>query len=374
MKEMARENFEVDPRKYEQSRRRFLRNAGVAAASVPFLGTFMDVLTERGAAAQTYHDSNIPMFATHPTYKFTFVNHVTTNTFFTPTIYGIQDAATILGIPTPAWTGSIDSLATDMVTAINAAIAEGVNGIATTLIDPVAFNQPVDNALSKGIPVVAYNADEPGNNRMCYVGQNNTTAGEAAAKRIVASGLVSKGDLVAGVIATPGTGNIQPRIDGAKPILVAAGYDFKEVGTNATQAKEEPILEQWYLGNKDVKAFYCVDSGDSIAAATIIGKYNLGGKVGGSGWDIGLPVLQQVQKRNLLFTIDQQAYLQGFVPAVQLFLYNISGGLMKPCNTDTGLGFVTSANVGPYLSTSSRFEGSTKSQVALKPPSAIAAS
>lgn len=368
---MATERFEVDPKQYEVSRRRFLRNAGMAAATVPFMGALTEVLTERGASAQAFRNSNIPFFASHPAYKFTFVNHVTTNTFFTPTIYGLQDAATILGIPTPAWTGSTTSLATDMVTAINAAIAAGVNGIATTLIDPTAFNQPVDNALAKGIPVISYNADEAGNNRMAYVGQNNLTAGAAAAEKIVASGLVSKGDLVAGVIATPGTGNIQPRIDGAKPTFAAAGYDFKEVGTSATQAQEEPLLEQWYLGNKDVKAFYCVDSGDSIAAATIIGKYNLGGKVGGSGWDIGLPVLQQVQKKNLLFTIDQQAYLQGFVPTIQLFLYNISGGLMKPCNTDTGLGFVTSANVGPYLSTSSRFEGSTKAQVALKAPSKI---
>ncbi len=369
---MGTEPFEVDPKKYDASRRRFLRNAGLAAATVPFMGALTEVLTERGASAQDFRDSNIPMFASHPAYKFTFVNHVTTNTFFTPTIYGLQDAATILGIPTPAWTGSTTSLATDMVTAISSAIAAGVNGIATTLIDPTAFNQPVDNALAKGIPVISYNADEPGNNRLAYVGQNNLTAGAAAAKRIVASGLVSKGDLVAGVIATPGTGNIQPRIDGAKPTFVAAGYDFKEVGTSATQAQEEPLLEQWYLGNKDVKAFYCVDSGDSIAAATIIGKYNLGGKVGGSGWDIGLPVLQQVQENHLLFTIDQQAYLQGFVPTIQLFLYAISGGLMKPCNTDTGLGFVTSANVGPYLKTSSRFEGSTKAQVALKAPAKIA--
>jgi len=368
---MASETHEVNPVQYDVSRRRFLRNAGIAAASVPFLGGLVDVLTERGAAAQEYSDSNHPFFASHPAYKFTFVNHVTTNTFFTPTIYGMQDAAHILGIPTPSWTGSATSLATDMVTAIGAAIAAGTKGIATTLIDPTAFNQPVDNALSKGIPVIAYNADEPGNARMAYVGQNNLTAGAAAAKNIVASGLVSKGELVAGVIATPGTGNIQPRIDGAKPTFVAAGYDFKEVGTDATQALEEPKLEQWYLGNKDVKAFYCVDSGDSIAAATIIEKYNLGGKVGGSGWDIGAPVLQQVSAGHLLFTIDQQAYLQGFVPTIQLFLYNISGGLMKPCNTDTGLGFVTKANVGEYLNTKSRYEDSTSAQVVLKPPSAI---
>ena len=368
---MANERFEVDPKKYEQSRRRFLRNAGAAAASVPFLGTVIDVLTERGAAAQTYSDSNIPQFASHPAYKFTFVNHVTTNTFFTATIYGIQDAARILGIPTPAWTGSTDSITTDMTTAISDAVAAGVKGIATTLIDPVAFNAPVNAALAKGIPVISYNADEAGNNRMAYVGQNNLTAGAAAASRIVASGLVSKGELVAGVIATPGTGNIQPRIDGAKPIFVAAGYDFKEVGTSATQAQETPLLEQWYLGNKDVKAFYCVDSGDSIAAATIIAKYNLKGKVGGSGWDVGIPVLQQVQAGALLFSIDQQAYLQGFVPAVQLFLYNISAGLMKPCDTDTGLGYVTQATASAYLSHNTRFEGSGSAETAFAPPSKI---
>ena len=368
---MAQRPIETDPKQYEQSRRRFLRNAGVAAASVPFLGGLVDVLTERGAAAQTFADENHPLFASHPKYKFTFVNHVTTNTFFTATIYGIKDAATILGIPSPAWTGSTDSLTTDMVTAINDAVAANVNGIATTLIDPVAFNTPVDNALSKGIPVISYNADEAGNNRMAYVGQNNLTAGAAAANRIVASGAVSKGDLVAGVIATPGTGNIQPRIDGAKPIFQKAGYNFKEIGTSATQAQEEPLLEQWYLGNKDVKFMYCVDSGDSIAAATIIGKYNLKGKVSGSGWDVGIPVLQQVQKGALLFSIDQQAYLQGFVPTIQLFLYNISAGLMKPCNTDTGLGYVLPATAGAYLSHATRYEGSSSAETAFGPPSKI---
>ncbi len=75
---------------------------------------------------------------------------------------------------------------------------------------------------------------------------------------------------------------------------------------------------------------YAVDSGDSIAVATTIAKHQLKGKVGGSGWDVGVPVLQQVQAGALLFSIDQQAYLQGFVPTMQLFLYNLSGGWMLP--------------------------------------------
>src|SRR5207248_1093833 len=161
-------------------------------------------------------------------------------------------------------------------------------------------NTPVDRALDKGIPVLAFNADVSAgvpNHRLAYVGQNNLTAGAAVAEQVLKTG-VKKGDLVAGIIATPGTGNIQPRIDGAKPVIQ---------------------------------------------------KHNLKGKVGGAGWDVGTPVVQGVKAGNLTFTIDQQAYLQGFDTIMQLFLFNVSGGLMKPTNTDTGLGIVVKSTVGPYL-------------------------
>ncbi len=364
------ESHEVDPKQYEVSRRRFLRNAGVVAASVPLLGGMMEVLTERGAAAQTLVDESQPLFAKHASYKFTFVNHVTTNSFFTPTQYGMIDAANLLGIPKPLWTGSATSNVSQMVTAFNQAIAAGVNGIASALIDPVAFNAPTDHALSKGIPVISYNADESSNNRLAYIGQNNLTAGAAAAERIVK--VVPKGGLVGMVIATPGSGNIQPRIDGALPVLKAAGLHTEVVAGGALEPGEITAVEAWYTGHKDVKFLYSVDDGDAVAVADTIKKYNLKGKVGGSGWDVEVPVLQGVQSGELTFTIDQQAYLQGFIPTIQLFLYQISAGLMKPCNTDTGLGFVTSANVGPYLAHATRFEGSGVAQTSFAPPSKIA--
>ena len=359
---------EADPRKYEVSRRRFLRNAGMVA-SVPFLGGLAEVLGERGASAQTYRDESNPLFASHPAYKFTFVNHVTTNTFFTATRYGLEDAARILGIPAPQWTGSQTSATSDMVNAIDVAIAAKVNGIATTLIDPTAFNTPVDRALDIGIPVIAYNADEPGNNRMCYVGQSNTTAGQAAAAKIVAT--LTKGDLIAMVIATPGTGNIQPRINGALPIFKAAGMVTETVAGGALVPAEITAVQAWWEGHKDVKYFYAVDNGDSEAVADCITKNGLIGKVHGSGWDVSAPVLAGVKSGALDFSIDQQAYLQGFVPTIQLFLYNISAGLMKPCDTDTGLGFINKANVGPYVAHPTRFEGATTTQTAYAPPKTI---
>src|SRR3984957_8383375 len=70
-----------------------------------------------------------------PTWQFWFVNHVTTNMFFVPTQFGFADAAALLGLPKPKWTGSTDSADADMVNAINNAVTAKANGIARTVIN-----------------------------------------------------------------------------------------------------------------------------------------------------------------------------------------------------------------------------------------------
>ena len=104
-------------------------------------------------------------------YNITFVNHVTTNPFFTPTVYGIEDACAFFGC-SHQWTGSQTSTVTEMVAAMQTAIANKVDGIAVCLVDAEAFNQPTEDALSIGIPVIGYNADTTPNARLAYVGQS----------------------------------------------------------------------------------------------------------------------------------------------------------------------------------------------------------
>jgi simple sugar transport system substrate-binding protein len=374
----AVERLEWDERKLpdspykrlKQMTRRTALTGGAAAIAATVLEACGSSKSTTSAAA-TANGSGT--FGNNKSHHFVMVNHVTTNSFFTATQYGCQDACALTG-STFQWTGSNNSIVGQMVSAFNSAIAAKANGIGCCLIDNTAFNGPVNTALSQGIPVIAYNADvSPGakNNRMAYVGQNNLTAGAAVGEAILKAG-VKSGDLVAGIIATPGTGNIQPRIDGAKPVLTNAGVKFEEVGTSATEgAPEYNKISSWYAGNKDVRWMMAVDSGDSNAVAQFIKNQGLTGKVGASVWDVGLPVVQAIQAGYVTATIDQQAYLQGFDTIMQLFLWNVSGGLMKPTNTDTGLGIVTKANVGPYL-TPSRFEGTSAAKKALTTPSSIA--
>jgi len=366
-----RKDDDTPYKRLRQMTRRTALTGGAAAIAASVLEACGSSKSTSTSSAATTSAASSP-FGSSKAYHFVMVNHVTTNSFFTATIYGCQDACALTG-SSFQWTGSNNSIVNEMVSAFNSAVAAKANGIGCCLIDNTAFNSPVNTALSQGIPVIAYNADVAEgakNNRMAYIGQNNLTAGAAVGKAILANG-VKSGDLVAGIIATPGTGNIQPRIDGAKPVLTGAGVKFVEVGTSATEgAPEYSKISAWYAGNKDVRWMMAVDSGDSNAVAQFIKNQGLTGKVGASVWDVGLPVVQAIQAGYVTATIDQQAYLQGFDTIMQLFLWNVSGGLMKPTNTDTGLGIVTKSNVAPYL-TPNRFEGTSSAKKTLSTPSSI---
>jgi simple sugar transport system substrate-binding protein len=301
-------------------------------------------------------------FPSTPKWKFVFVNHVTTNPFFQATQYGIQDACDLLGV-TYQWTGSETSNVSQMVEAMNTAITSNADGIAVALVDQNAFNAPTTQALAKNIPVVSYNADVTTNGRLAYIGQDLFAAGQAMGQRIAS--LFPSGGSVAIFIATPGSLNIQPRADGAVAALKASGKSFtvKQVATGADVNPEQAAIDAFTQGNKDYKGLFAVDAGSTQGIANVMRKYNLKSQgYHGGGFDLLVPTEQAISDGILDFTIDQSAYLQGFLPVLYLYRYKLSGTLASPPATDTGLKFVTKDLVGPYLKSQNRFEGSSAQQ------------
>lgn len=321
-------------------------------ASLMALGAFPVLGAEEAKAGD---------FPKHKPWKFAFVNHVTTNPFFVPTQYGIADACALLG-STYQWTGSQKSIASEMVNAMNTAIAAGVDGIAVCLVDEHAFNDPVKKALAAGIPVFAYNADAKGNERLAYIGQDLYLAGKALGERIV--GLVDEGEVV-GFIATPGQLNIQPRLDGAADAIKASGkkITFSQIASGPTVNEEVSLVDAYYVGHKDVKGMFAVDAGSTMAVGKTMEKYGLHTKgVRAGGFDLLPATLDAIDHGHLDFTIDQQPYLQGFYTVLEMFLFQMSGGLSGPADINTGLKFIIKDSVQPYLKTQSRFEGNASAQ------------
>ena len=360
------------------TRRRLLGGVGLTSASLAASAllaacTGNDDNNQSGdAAAATPGD-----FPSTPKWKFVFVNHVTTNPFFTPTQYGAQDACALLNCEFQ-WTGSKDSIVAEMVNAMNTAISAKADGIAVAVVDENAFNEPVNQALEAGIPVVSYNADgakdDPGTNRLAYIGQGLYDSGFQLGQRAIASGLES-GE-VAGFIATPGQLNIQPRIDGASDAIKQSGKSLKftPVATNADVTKGLSIIDAYAQGHPDLAGMLAVDAGSTQSVGQVVQKYSMRDKslkVAG-GFDLVPETLNAIKGGSLDYTIDQQPYLQGFLPVLYLYMYKLSGGLVFPSETNTGLLFVTKDNVDPYLQTKTRFEGSSTEQQVVERSGAIA--
>src|SRR5487761_584603 len=191
------------------TRRRLIEGAGLfsaTAAASALIAACSSSSSSSASSSSTSGAANAAAgnFPTTPKWQFTFVNHVTDNSFFTPTQYGFADCAALLGLPTPHWTGALSTQPTTstMLSSFQAAVTASTPGIATTVTDATAFVSPINNALQQGIPVITYNANGSSSNPtngLAYVGQDLLTSGKEVGARLAS--LMKSGDTAVGVIA-----------------------------------------------------------------------------------------------------------------------------------------------------------------------------
>jgi simple sugar transport system substrate-binding protein len=319
------------------SRRKALQTTAMLGLGVAALGAGI------GTALADEASAGLPK----KNYKFFFVCHVTLDQFFTPTIYGIQDACAAFGC-SYQWTGSQKNVVSEMVGAMQTAIAAKADGIAVCLVDPKAFDAATDAAMAAGIPVVAFNADVPAgspNKRLSYVGQPLFQSGYNSALKWLK--MVPKGSHVMLEIGVPGSLNTQPRLDGYIQAIKDQGdpvtYDVVNAGPDP--ATELSRIESYYLSHKDVAGLFATGGSDTLACSLVSAKYGLAKNgVIVAGFDLLPQTLAFIKSGDATFTTDQQAYLQGFLPVQQMFLYKTSGGLVGPANSDTSQAYVTKDN------------------------------
>jgi simple sugar transport system substrate-binding protein len=300
-------------------------------------------------------------FPAHPRWKFVFVSHLTTSPLFVPLQYGIQDACALVEC-TYRWTGSVGAHTGEVVKAVESAVKVKADGIALPIVDGKALNRPVAEALEAGIPVVAYNADaSPHDPRVAFVGQNSYEAGRSIGERIAK--LVRKGDVTL-FVAARGVSPVERRLNGALAGIRRSGAPIRPtvVVTTSDPYESAARIDRHVIDHHRVRGLFALELVPSEGVGHAMVKHGLrqeGVRAGGYGV---LPAtLDLIRQGQLEFTLDEQPYLQGFVPAVQLFLVKLSGGLLAPSDTRLPLVFVTKSNLKPYLA-KTRYEGSSSKQ------------
>lgn len=108
--------------------------------------------------------------------RIAFITHVVEGGFFEKIKQGAEDASILCGVElTYIGTETIDL--GQQLSLVDAVIADGYDGIVTSLWDEEGFTKLIEKAHLKGIPLLAFNVDSPDSGRDAYVGQNPEESG-----------------------------------------------------------------------------------------------------------------------------------------------------------------------------------------------------
>jgi len=253
----------------------------------------------------------------------------------------MDDAATALNVEAEL-TGVADVSAAAVADLAHQAIADGVDGIALNISEPVVFAKVIAGARAKGIAIVAFNIDagRRASGNLSYIMQDFQAAGTALGQRAIAS--VKRGAAAIITIHDEGVGALEERFAGVKAVLDGHGVRSRRVCVGPDPERGAEILLD-LAGKQPVQAILGTGQADTEAAG--LAARSLGPmQPYVAGFDLSPRIVDLMADGFIDATIDQQPYLQGFYPVVQLTLY-LRYGLLPP-SMDAGAAIVDRTNLG----------------------------
>jgi simple sugar transport system substrate-binding protein len=253
--------------------------------------------------------------------------------FFGPVKKGAQDAATALNVQV-TFSGTKDGNVKELAAQVQKAAADGYDGIALNIIDPVAFDAVVAEAVQKKVPVIAFNVDDnrTSNARLAAVGQNMLAAGQAFGRKIAAE--IPSGSHVLLTMHDPNISALEDRARGIKEVLAPKGIKWTELITSTDREQAVKKVQSALEADRSIKIVISTGSADTEATGIAIERFFPTAKMIAAGFDLSPDILRLVKAGVIRFTIDQQPYSQGYFSVVALTL-NARYGLL-PTSIDTG--------------------------------------
>jgi simple sugar transport system substrate-binding protein len=289
--------------------------------------------------------------AANATIKIAVVTHGDTGSFWSVFKKGVDQAAKDLksrGVSVTQVYANND--VPKQVSGINAAISARAKVIATSVPDASALRDPLRKASSKGIEIITVNsglgAFDSLPTYMVHVGQTETLAGRGAGKQFKKAGI--KKLLV--VIHEASNSGLQQRATGVKSVL---GPSKVKVLTIPNAKQDIPgtkaKVKAAFNADKSLNAFLGLDPDVTIPCISSCPK---GTKIG--TFDVG-GAIKQIQQGKMLFAIDQQQYLQGYLPVVfgMLYVTNLNT-VGNGAPVLTGPGIINKANANKVAQLASK--------------------
>ncbi len=267
------------------------------------------------------------------------ITHGDGGTFWSVVEKAVADASAMTGCEVIYFGSTNDAGA--QAAEIEAAIAAGSDGVAISLADPAGVEAAARAVVEAGIPLYTLNSGldfwkDLG--ATAHVGQDEIVAGNESGRRFNAAGATK---ILCGRQEQTNVA-LDNRCEGlAQTFEGEVVSEF--IGLDTTPDEQEATIAAILEGDPDIDGV--MGTGPLVPLRAVSACETVGRACTISGFDLSADVLAAISDGSVAFTVDQQQYLQGFLPVILMFLQatnaNTAGGGLPVLS---GPGFVDGSN------------------------------
>jgi simple sugar transport system substrate-binding protein len=228
---------------------------------------------------------------------------------------------------------------------IDAAVNQKPNGLVVSMANPEALKAAVKRAVAAGIPVITINAGEAESKSygaLSHIGSDEKVAGEAVGSELKRQGVKN----VICVVQEAGNQALEQRCAGVKSTLGGTVNNLQVDNNNLPGAQQ--IIQAKLQQDTSIDGVVTLGAQVATVAEKAIGSASSKAKL--ATFDLNADVAKDVLNGKILFAVDQQPYLQGYLAVVMLTQYksnlNVLGGGQPVL---TGPNLITKANAAAVL-------------------------
>lgn len=229
---------------------------------------------------------------------------------------------------------------------LETSIAQGIDGIATVIVDNTLYDEAIQRAADSDIPLLTINVDDTegadGNARLAFIGQDLFQAGYEVAKGLLGDMDKDQPQHVLLGLARPGESWAEDRIGGARKYLdeaIADGWNLthKTIDSANDISVTGQRICQYVQGNGATTAvigagFWFAGAGECLRDLGVEPN-----TIRMGGFDLVPILLDEMNKGYVHLTVDQQPYLQGYLPIQQMYFMKTFGLSAYDVNTGKAL-------------------------------------
>ncbi|MET4053411.1 simple sugar transport system substrate-binding protein [Frigoribacterium sp. PvP054] len=206
---------------------------------------------------------------------------------------------------------------------IDNAVAQKVDGIVVSMANPDGVEDSVKKAVAAGIPVVTINSGIERSaefGALTHIGQSETVAGEAVGTELADAGLTN----ALCVIQEAGNVGLEDRCSAAAKTFGGTMTNLQVDGTNDADVKA--TIKSKLQADPSIDGVLTLGGQYAIDAVGAVEESGSSAKVG--TFDLSEDVVSDVENGSILFAVDQQPYVQGFLGVTALELYVTNGNVI----------------------------------------------